>query len=119
MFNYVFKEEVWPERWQRGSISPLHKQDSRLEPGNYRPITLLSVVGKVFGSVIERRLSDWSEENRVIADEQGGFRRRRGTPDLIFILRETILMRRAQNLPTLAREWRRVPLNLRGCTRVL
>ena len=102
MFNYVFKEEVWPERWQRGIISPLHKQDSRLEPGNYRPITLLSVVGKVFGSVIERRLSDWSEENRVIADEQGGFRRRRGTPDLIFILRETILMRRAQNLPTLA-----------------
>ena len=38
----------------------------------------------------------------MIADEQGGFRRRRGTPDLIFILRETILMRRAQNLPTLA-----------------
>jgi hypothetical protein len=84
------------------ALSALHKQDSRLEPGNYRPITLLSVVGKVFGSVIERRLSEWSEENRVIADEQGGFRRRRGTPDLIFILRETILMRRAQNLPTLA-----------------
>ena len=42
MFNYVFDKEEWPERWGSGIIFPLYKQDGRLEPGNYRPITLLS-----------------------------------------------------------------------------
>ena len=84
-----------------GIIFPLYKQDSRLQPGNYRPIALLSVVGKLFGSIIESRLSEWAERNFALADEQGGFRRCRGTPDLIFLLREIIMMRQMRGQPTL------------------
>ena len=102
LFNFVFDNEVWPERWATGIIFPLYKQDSRLDPGNYRPITLLSVVGKLFGSIVEARLSSWSETNFALADEQGGFRRSRGTPDLIFLLREVIMTRRMRGQPTLA-----------------
>lgn len=101
MFNYVFYREEWPERWGSGIIFPLYKQDGRLEPGNYRPITLLSIIGKLFGSVVEARLSDWSEATGAISDEQGGFRRERGTPDQIFLLREIITSRKERNLPTL------------------
>ena len=101
MFNYVFDTEEWPERWGSGIIFPLYKQDSRLEPGNFRPITLLSIVGKLFGLIVEKRLSDWSESNGIISDEQGGFRRKRGTPDQIFIMRELISSRKERNLPTL------------------
>jgi len=102
LFNYVFEHEVWPERWATGIIFPLYKQDSRLLPGNYRPITLLSVVGKLFGSVVESRLSAWGENNLALADEQGGFRRSRGTADLIFQLREVILARKSRGQCTLA-----------------
>jgi hypothetical protein len=102
LFNFVFENEVWPERWGSGIVFPLYKQDSRLDPGNYRPITLLSVVGKLFGSVLEARLSAWSEDGCKMADEQGGFRRGRGTPDLIFVLRELISVRKAQGLPTMS-----------------
>jgi len=101
MFNYVFDKEVWPERWGSGVIFPLYKEDDRLEPGNYRPITLLSVVGKLFGLVVEKRLSDWSERTGAISDEQGGFRRARGTPDQIFLLREIITYRKEKGLATL------------------
>jgi len=102
LFNFVFENEVWPERWGQGIIFPLYKDSgSRLDPGNYRPIALLSQIGKIFGSVVENRLSDWSEKTLAIADEQGGFRRKRGTPDLIFLLRETILGRKAVGQPTL------------------
>lgn len=101
LFNYVFEQERWPKRWGSGIIFPLFKQDNRLEPGNYRPITLLSVVGKLFGSVIEKRLSDWSERTGAIVDEQGGFRRGRGTPDQIYLLREIISSRTERGLPTL------------------
>jgi hypothetical protein len=40
MFNYVFLSGQWPERWGSGIIFPLYKEGSRMEPGNYRPITL-------------------------------------------------------------------------------
>jgi hypothetical protein len=101
LFNFVFDNETWPDRWATGIIFPLYKQDSRLDPGNYRPITLLSVIGKLFGSVIECRLSTWAEGGYVLADEQGGFRRCRGTPDLIFLLREIILTRKLRGQCTL------------------
>jgi hypothetical protein len=102
LFNFVYDNEVWPDRWATGIIFPLYKQGSRLDPGNYRPIALLSVIGKLFGSVVESRISTWSEKHHALADEQGGFRRSRGTPDLIFMLRETILTRKLRGRPTLA-----------------
>ena len=102
LFNYVFDHEVWPERWGSGVIFPIHKHDSRLDPSNYRPITLMSVVGKVFGVVVNTRLMQFSERMGTISDEQGGFRARRGTPDQIFILREILASRSERGLPTYA-----------------
>jgi hypothetical protein len=102
LFNFMFTNEVWPSRWSTGVISPLFKADSRLDPSNYRPITLLSIMGKLFGSVINARLTLFSEETNSICDEQGGFRRERGTPDQILILREVLASRKERGLPTYA-----------------
>ena len=102
MFNFVFENEVWPERWGSGVIFPIHKQDSRLDPGNYRPITLLSIVGKLFGRIMTTRLSDFSEATGSVCDEQGGFRSKRGTPDQIFIFREILASRKERGLTTYA-----------------
>lgn len=100
-FNYVFDNECWPERWSSGVVFPLYKQGDRLDPSNYRPITLLSSMGKLFGSIVENRLSSWATKHDKIADEQGGFRRGRGTRDQIFILREILSSRKERGLPTL------------------
>jgi hypothetical protein len=102
MFNFVFDKGVWPERWGTGIIFPLHKHDSRLDPSNYRPITLLSVVGKLFGVVVNARLSAFSEATGSLSDEQGGFRPGRGTPDQVFLLREVLASRKERGLPTFA-----------------
>ena len=99
-FNFIFENEIWPERWGDGLIVPLHKHDSRLDPANYRPITLLAVVGKLFGSVVNARLQEFSEATGSISDEQGGFRQDRSTADQIFILREVLAYRKERGLPT-------------------
>ena len=54
LFNYVFDKEEWPERWGHGIVFPLFKDGSRLDPSDYRPITLLSAIGKLFGSIVEK-----------------------------------------------------------------
>ena len=100
LFNFVFEREVWPERWKTGVIFPLHKQDSRLDPSNFRPITLLSVVGKMFGIIVNARVMTYSEAVGAISDEQGGFRSHRGCPDQILIMRELLASRRERKLPT-------------------
>ena len=102
MFNFVFDNEVWPERWGTGIIFPLHKHDSRLDPSNYHPITLLSVVGKLFGVIVNARLSAFSEATGTLSDEQGGFRPGRGTPDQVFLLREVLASRKERGMHTFA-----------------
>jgi hypothetical protein len=100
IFNYVFDNEVWPERWGSGVIVPLHKHDSRLLPSNYRPITLMSIMGKLFGIVVNTRLQDFSERMGTISDEQGGFRAHRGTVDQVFLLRGILASRKERGLQT-------------------
>ena len=100
LFNFVLANEVWPSRWQKGIIFPLYKKGNKLNPGNFRPIALLSVMGKVFGRIINQRLTNWSEYLQLFADEQGGFRPHRGCPDQILIFTEILQMRKEQGLPT-------------------
>ena len=52
---------------------PLFKKGSRDNPGNYRPVSLTSVVGKVLERVIRDRIYDHLERNNVIKDSQHGF----------------------------------------------
>ena len=57
---------------------------------NYRGITLLSIVGKVYTRVLTDRLVRFAERQGGIVEEQGGFRPERGTEDQLFILTEIL-----------------------------
>ena len=61
LFNKLFEIGYFPESWTEGYIIPLHKKRSINEAENYRGITLLSVLGKLFSRVINNRLSEWAE----------------------------------------------------------
>ncbi len=97
LFQLVFESEQFPEDWARGLIFPLFKggpEEFKLDPNKYRGITLLSIVGKTYTVILNKRLSDWAEANDIFVDEQAGFRRARSTIDQLFILLETIKFRR-------------------------
>ena len=86
IFNIILNLGIFPEIWTKGIIVPLDKKGPKTDVNNYRGITLLSNFGKLFTSVINRRLSDWCNENNKISDAQLGFRENRSTIDAIFIL---------------------------------
>ena len=56
LFEVVWSEELVPPKWREGLIVNLFKKGDREDPGNYRGITLLSVVGKVFCKIVNDRL---------------------------------------------------------------
>ena len=75
-------------------ISYIYKDGEKKDTNNYRGITLLSIVGKVYAQVINHRLMRYSEENNILVEEQGGFRPGRGCPDQIFSLVEILRNRK-------------------------
>ena len=56
LFAVVWHEEAVPRQWREGLIVNLFKKGDKEDPGNYRGVTLLSVVGKVFCEVLNNRL---------------------------------------------------------------
>ncbi|MCG8034648.1 MAG: endonuclease/exonuclease/phosphatase family protein, partial [Candidatus Thiodiazotropha taylori] len=86
LFNRVFDSGIFPEEWSEGYIIPLHKKGNLNDVENYRGITLLSALGKLFTRVVNNRLSEWSEKYFVLIEAQAGFRANMSTIDNIFVL---------------------------------
>ncbi|MES9881290.1 MAG: reverse transcriptase family protein [Sedimenticola sp.] len=87
LFNIILDTGVIPESWTIGIIKPIYKKNGDFnDPGNYRPITLLSCFGKLFTAIINKRLTKFAEEHHVIRDSQAGFRKGHSTADNLFVL---------------------------------
>ena len=87
LFNIVLNTGIIPEKWVEGMIMPIYKnKGDPLNPENYRPITLLSCLGKLFTAVLNDRLSNYLDENLILNENQAGFRKHYSTSDHIFAL---------------------------------
>lgn len=80
LFNKCLIEGSFPDAWKEGRLISWLKspEKDKKDPGSYRPITLLPVMGKVFERVLVKRL----EEQTVISPTQFGFRPGLSTTDL-------------------------------------
>ena len=91
LFNLVLDSGIIPADWTIGIIRPLFKgKGSTDNPDNYRGITLLSCLGKLFTAVINHRLTLYIESQGSIGDEQAGFRSGHSTLDHIYVLKSII-----------------------------
>ena len=86
VFNGILQLEYFPERWNKILITALYKDGDPDDPSNYRGIALLNSVGKLFVSILNKRMYSWLEETNQISEFQGGFRRKRGCTDQCFLL---------------------------------
>ena len=86
IFNAVFDSGFFPDKWSEGLIVPVHKKGMLHDPNNYRGITLLSCLSKLFTSVLNNRINKFCDENSVISDAQFGFKKGVSTTDASFIL---------------------------------
>ena len=91
LFNEMFSTHCFPKIWSRSIVIPLHKKGDTLKPENYRGISLLSAVAKIFTSVLTRRLRHWMETEKKICCEQAGFRSKHSTIDHIYTLYSIVL----------------------------
>ena len=84
LYNCVWKTEKMQSDWRKGTIVNLPKKGDLSDCNNCRGITLLSVPGKIFCSILLNRIR--SAVERVPREEQAGFRPGRSCIDQIFAL---------------------------------
>ena len=67
----------FPDLWKRSFITPIYKSNNRENIRNYRPISKLNIIPKLFEAIITEKLT--SQLKNVIINEQHGFRNNRST----------------------------------------
>ena len=80
-------EDHVPQAWKDANIVTIYKKGDRTECGNYRGISLLSAVGKIFARILLNRLSSHITPE-TWPQTQCEFRSNRNTVDIIFCLRQ-------------------------------
>ena len=74
LFNIIFDSGYFPDDWADGIIIPLFKKGYEHDLNNFRGITLVSCMSKLFTSILNNRINHWSEKYTKVSDAQFGLR---------------------------------------------
>ena len=102
MFNRSFVTGTFPDSWKRATIIPLYKGGDKTEVGNYRPVSLLPLPGKLLERVAQANMLNFLNNHNVISDKQGGFRKGFSTSSSIADLTDLLFNNTNKGLTSLA-----------------
>lgn len=90
LYVSVNRTGVIPGSWLKSIKVPIYKKGDPSLPDNFRPISLLSVVGKLYAKILLMFLNQWISQEKILGAEQIGFRKDRTTLDHCLILSHLI-----------------------------
>ena len=62
-----------PSAWKSAVVKPIFKKGDKHSPGNYRPVSLTSVICKLFEGIVRDTLTNHLSMNNLLSDHQYGF----------------------------------------------
>ena len=79
IFNLSLRTAIFPDDWKLAKISPIFKDGTKNDCGNYRPISVISTVAKLFEGIVYHQLRSFIAANNILIDQQSGFRPKHST----------------------------------------
>ena len=73
--NLSLMSETVPSSFKEAKVVPLYKKGSKLDPGNYRPVSILNVLSKILERAVHSQLNEYLEKRSILHDKQSGFRK--------------------------------------------
>jgi len=73
LFRKSLAEGVVPEDWRLANVTPIYKKGKKTEPGNYRPVSLTSICGKLMEAHIKLQITKHLTDNNMMRSSQHGF----------------------------------------------
>ena len=74
IFNNCLSSGLFPDDWKCARVTPLFKQGERTDVNNYRPISVISIIAKVFERIVYDQLYSFLANEEIITNQQSGFR---------------------------------------------
>ena len=74
-----YEKSVVPENLKSGNVVPIHKSGDKTDVRNYRPVSLTSIIAKLFERVIKRGVESHIDRYKIMDERQHGFRRNKST----------------------------------------
>jgi len=94
LFNLSFTTKTVPDKLKIAKIIAIFKKqldEERLIPGNYRPISLLSIINKLLGKLMYTRLISFINKHKILYKYQFGFRKKHSTTIAIIEITDNII----------------------------
>ena len=100
--NLSVKSTTYPDDWKKAIVVPIPKTGDLQEVGNYRPISLLPLPGKILERLIYNQITASLEEENFFTTFQHGFRKKHSTIHAILQLTNHINYNMDKGIPTAA-----------------
>ena len=97
VINTSFSNGIFPQALKMASVVPIHKDGSKLDVKNYRPISLLSTFSKIYEKLMHKRVLKFLDENNSLFENQYGFRPGRSCEHALLNAQSTILHSLSKN----------------------
>ena len=102
ILNLSITTSEFPDAWKNATVVPIPKAGDKSKVGNYRPISLLPLPGKILEKIINTQVSNHLEQTEYFTERQHGFRTNRSTIHAILQMVNQINISRNKNTPTAA-----------------
>ncbi len=90
-FNYSIRHGIFPEEWKKSNIVPIFKKGDKALPSNYRPVSLLCCLSKVFEKLVAQKFMHYIKQNNLITEHQSGFMPSDSTTNQLIYVTDHIL----------------------------
>ena len=101
LFNKSLENGVFPDVWKVAHVIPIYKQKgNRSSCKNYRPISLLSCVGKILEKCVQKHLVKFLKDHNIITPSQSGFTNGDSTIYQLLNIYDDILNALDKDIPT-------------------
>ena len=75
LVNKCIEFSKFPDDLKFAEVTPIFKKDNKLHKKNYRPVSVLQTLSKIFESVLINQLLDYFETNQILSSNMSGFRK--------------------------------------------
>ena len=91
IFNKSMESGIFPQLLKTAKVIPVYKAESKMIESNYRPISLLPIIGKLFEKLICKRISSFIQKYNILYSRQFGFQSGKSTEHALIDIQDQIL----------------------------
>ena len=86
LINKSLDTGIFPDQLKIARVSPIYKAGGMTDPGNYRPISVLSAVSKIYERIVHAQLTNYIDQYSLLSNSQFGFRKNHSTETCLSML---------------------------------